>query len=231
MVVVQKCTRVSRPLREAPPRSSGVHHGLDRRGRHVPRVRGAVQPARPPAATARSGPPRPLRDLHGEQRSLPRDVRGRRAQRPVLHVRQLVPDRRGARLHRRQQRVEGAHHLGDEAAGRPRRARDVPKGDADARRRPARNRGRSTDRRLRHGHRRACRRRRSPTSARRADAVLVGHDRPAEGHHPPAPGATARASRCRCYALPQRTVALPGGHDLPVAGAALPLRAAGAPSA
>ena len=75
----------------------------------------AIEPARPPAALVRPRTTRPLVDLHGEQRPLPRDLRRRRANRALLHAGQLVPHRRGARLHRRQQRVEGADHLAGQA--------------------------------------------------------------------------------------------------------------------
>ena len=62
-----------------------------RGGGHVRRVRGAHQPARPPAAGPGPATAGPLLHLHGEQQPLPRDVRRGRAVRPLLHVHQLAP--------------------------------------------------------------------------------------------------------------------------------------------
>ena len=64
-------------------------------------------------------------------------------------------------------------------------------------------------------------------AARRGDALLVGHDRAAEGH----PAAAARgwhpATPLRGHGVRAVDVPLPRGPDVPVAGAALPLGAAG----
>ena len=100
---------------------------------------------------------------------------------PLLHVHQLAPDRRGAGLHRQQQRVPGVHHLAGEARRGP--ATSSPMCPAVERwlvvdGPPTTPRSRTTWR---------------PSSGypdtpiaderqRRGDALLVGHDRPAEGH-------------------------------------------------
>ncbi len=62
--------------------------------------------------------------------------------------------------------------------------------------------------------------------ARHADALFVRHHRPAQGH--PAPVARQPAARtAAAVPLPEQAVALPRRHGLPLAGAALPLGAAG----
>ena len=128
---------------------------------------------------------------------------GGRAGGALLHLHQLVPHRRGAGLHRRQQRVEGADHLRRRSCavalaalahcprvkllpGRRRRrrraahaaiARIVDFADAV---------GRIPDTPI------------ADECARHADAVLVGHHRPAEGHPAAAAREARRRSRCRC---------------------------------
>ena len=64
-------------------------------------------------------------------------------------------------------------------------------------------------------------------AARRGDALLVGHDRPAEGH--PAPAARGPPERAAAGDAVRRRQPVPHarGDDVPVAGADLPLRAAG----
>ena len=61
---------------------------------------------------------------------------------------------------------------------------------------------------------------------RHRDAVFVGHHRPAEGHPAPAAGAAAEPADA-AVRFPAQALAIPRGHDLPVAGAALSFGAAG----
>ena len=61
---------------------------------------------------------------------------------------------------------------------------------------------------------------------RHRHALFVGHDRPAEGHPAAAAGAAADAATA-AVRFPAEALAVPRGHDLSVAGAALSLGAAG----
>ena len=150
----------------------------------------------------------------------------RRAHRALLHGDQLVPLGRRGRLHRQRLRVAGGRHVGGQARGGHRSSRrcartcerwlmvdiDTPDGEFEP-----------YEAAVAGYTRRAGRRR----AARRRDAVLVGHHRSAQGH----PAAAARHAR-RPTPLPvmqfvQDAVPVPRGHDLPVAGAAVPLGAAG----
>ena len=83
-------------------------------------------------------------------------------------------------------------------------------------------------------HRRPAARRRAvcPTTPiagrmhRHRDALFVGHHRPAEGHPAPAAGAAAGAATA-AVRFPAEALAVPRGHDLSVAGAAVSFGAAG----
>ena len=218
--------RVSRPLCGVASGSTGLRHGVDGCGCHVSRVRGPMQPTRASAARSRARPSRPLRDLHGEQRSLSRGVRRGGTQRPVLHVRQLIPHGRGARVHRRQQRGESAHHVGHQTGCRSRRARALSEGGPDARRRPSRTGGRCSHRRLPDNARVEADDTDPGRTTRRADALLIRHDGTTQGHHPSTPGSRPRRAVAGVH-VRQRTVALPRGHDLPLARAAVPRGAGG----
>ena len=144
----------------------------------------------------------------------------------VLHVRELVPHRRGTRIHRRQQRVDGRDHLARQARHRARRDRHQRPRHARARRRRRRDERRRSRPRLRAGARRPSDVTHPRRAGRHRDALLLGHDRSAEGHHPAASRSTARRD-AGALRVPPRSVALPRGHGLPVAGAAVPLGAAG----
>ena len=123
-------------------------------------------------------PSRPLCHLHGEQPALSRGVRRRRARRPLLHLRQLVSDRRGAGLYRQQQRSENLDHVGGEARRGLGRARELPEDRAlPRRRRPRRRRARAESRRGDGALSGDADRRRG---ARHADALFLGYDRAAE---------------------------------------------------
>ena len=63
--------------------------------------------------------------------------------------------------------------------------------------------------------------------ARRRHALFVRHHRPAEGHHPPAAGHRRRRRPLPLFDFLTQPLALPRGDGLPLAGAALSLRAAG----
>ena len=202
-----------------------LHHGHQRRGGDVRRVRVTHQPPGPPAARSGPGPPRPLLDLHGEQPPLPRDVRGRRALGAVLHGDQLAPHAptswrtssttasRGCSSRRARSSTSSARSW---RCARPSSAGWSSTGRNDEA--PFED---YLDRRLRLP--RHADRRRAPG---RGDALLVGDDRAAEGDHPPARRRLAIRG-AGPDAVPHRPVALPGRPDLPVAGAAVPLGAAG----
>ena len=147
--------------------------------------------------------------------------------------------RRGAGLHRRQQRVAGADHLARQAAG-------------GARRRCANARASSAAwwsmaaapcarsaialRRLRRGHAALSRHADRRRMAGHADAVFVGHHRAAQGH--PAPAAREPAvAAAAAVPLPAQAVAMRDGmvylspaplyHSAPQANVALAIRNGG----
>ena len=152
---------------------------------------------------------------------------GGRALRPLLHVHQLVPDARRGRLHRRRLRGHGRS-----SRRPPRREVAVAGGRADARTSsvrswstPTRRSGRSepydeaiaafpatpiADEQLGRG-----------------DALLVGHDRAAEGHPAPAARRRSPATALALMEFVEQMFRFREGMTLPVAGAAVPLGAAG----
>ncbi len=151
---------------------------------------------------------------------------GRGAGRAVLHVRQLVSDRRRARLHRQELRLAGADHVAVPPRGGVRRTGTVSRRHPDARRRrPWRSR-RRPDPRLCHRGVRTPRHPDPRRGARWGDALLVGHDRPAQGDHPTV-GRGAAVVHGAAVRVPVEPVAVPRRHDLPVAGTLVPLRSAG----
>ena len=93
----------------------------ERRAADVRRVRGQRQPAGPPVPGGGVAAGRSRRPVHGEPPALLRDDVGGRAQRPLLHVHQLVPHAGGGRLHRRQLRRQGVHHHGGQGRRSPSR--------------------------------------------------------------------------------------------------------------
>ena len=184
-----------------------------------------VQPAGASVPQSRPEAARSLFDLHGEQQPLSRSLRRRRTLRPVLHLRELLPDAGRTRLHPHQQRVAHPDHLEGKTRCRARGAQAMPEGRALHRRRRRRARASASSACAR--PRRACRTRRSPTNASAPRCSI----RPA----PPA-GRRAFCGRCRnsrptqqsaAVRFPGEDLAVPRGHDLSVAGAALSFRAAG----
>jgi len=112
--------------------SAGVHYGANRRRRNVRRAGTTHQPPRALSSQPRAQAPRSLRHLHGEQRPLCRKLRRGRARGALLHLRQLVSDRRRARLHRQQQRIQSPNCIRRDSRDRPHSNRPVPEGRSRA---------------------------------------------------------------------------------------------------
>ncbi len=196
----------------------------DRRNGHLSRAGGAQQPAGASVSQPRPEAARPLFDLHGEQQPLSRSLRRRRTLRPLLHLRELLSHRGRARLHPDQQPVAHPDHVEGKARYRARGAEGMPEGRAlhrrrwRGRKRPHRRPAGSDGRSAAHpDHRRVCRHR---------DAVFLRHHGPPEGHLASAAGTAGRPATA-AVRFPGEDLAVPRGHDLSVAGAALSFGAAG----
>ena len=169
---------------------------VDRRSRHLPRVRGPGEPTGPPVPQSR---PERLGHysifMENNDRYLESCAAGERSG-SVLHVRQLVPHRRGTRLHRRQQRVDGRDHLARQALDRASRRSPATTASPTCSSSTTTGRAATSVSVTTRWRSPATRRRPSPTSGSGiADALLVGHDRSPERHHPPA-CPTSRPARC-----------------------------------
>ena len=144
----------------------------------------------------------------------------------VLHAGQLLPDGRGGRVHRRQQRIEGADHVAREARRRARRGGRLPAARTRAHRRRRRRRAPTRASTTTRPPSPISRRRRSPTSGseRRCSTrpVRPGARRASLRPLPDVPPAKPLGAAV----VPHRVVAVPGGHGVPLAGAAVPLGAA-----
>src|SRR6266702_2738600 len=114
-IILSRRTDVPRSACPSAPAATRLHHGCDRRGRHLSRARCTQQPAGASAPQARPEATRSLFDLHGEQFPLSRSLRRRRAVRAVLHLHQFLPHRGRAHLPPRQQPVEDFDHVCREA--------------------------------------------------------------------------------------------------------------------
>ena len=198
---MQGFAHVSRPLRETVIPIDRLSSWRHRRDGHVSRARGAHQPARAPAARRRLEAARPLRDLHGEQRPLPRTCgAGERAGLYYTCINSYLTAEEVAYIVDNSESQVLITSLAKLPVAPRTRSRMCPRVKLLPRRR-RRRRGaerRSAHRRLRRGRRRASRHADRRRVARHADAVFVGHHRPAERHPAAAARATPRRSRCRC---------------------------------
>ena len=214
-------------IRTRSSRPPGVHHGVDRRGRHLPRVRGTGEPARPslPRASACNGS---ATTRSSWRTTTATSSRAPPANDPACSTRastRTSPPRNSATSSTTASRRSLITSLAKratvlDAIATNDRVTHVLVVDDD---------GTSGDDRVR-DFATGARRPSDVTHPRRAgrhrDALLLGYDRSSEGHHPAASRSTARRD-AGALRVPPRSVALPRGHDLPVAGAAVPLGAAG----
>ena len=174
--------------------------------------------------TMEPSPARPLFDLHGKQCALHRMLRRWRTVGSLLHLHQLLSHARRGRLHPRQQPLADPDHVNGQAGGGARGDGAVA-GDRDL---PDRRWPTATATGSEISTKPLASFPDTPIadeSLGRRDALLFGHDGTALGHIAPAARGSA-LSAAAALRLPAWHVALPGGHDLPLAGAPVSFGAA-----